>query len=302
MLFSSGAPVPSRRKDPRGTRRDRALLYGFILPLAGMVLWFSGWSVGQAEALIENIEVFLDKCPSSDPVYAKLRADFTIRRNDVIVTNIPCSEPVSSMPLPQYTDELIVLQGLRTIYYMDLGRSGHLPWTGGTLYDWLRSKIGGINISDTAGSFCCALLNGKAYIVVRAQDDTNRDFDRAWRGIAGNISLYFHEARHRDTGGHVSCCGTASGCDSTYDESNLSPYGIQWWLNANWLTGYLYVGFSCLSPTKIQDIAYWHWTSCNFGRDRFCQTKPPTVNLPASPGGPCPLPAGPAPPTGLQIR
>ena len=57
------------------------------------------------------------------------------------------------MALSQYTDELIVLQGLRTIYYMDLGRSGHLPWTAGTLYGWMKSKIGGINIrTDSTAS------------------------------------------------------------------------------------------------------------------------------------------------------
>src|SRR5262245_49256995 len=90
------------------------------------------WLTGPAQASIDNIEQFLDKCPNGDPVYATLRGDFEIRRDGVVVGAIPCAEPVSTMPLSQYTDELIAVQGLRTLYYMDLGRSGHLPWTPGT--------------------------------------------------------------------------------------------------------------------------------------------------------------------------
>jgi hypothetical protein len=52
--------------------------------------------------------------------------------------------PVSQLPISQYTDELIVLQGLRAVVYMDLG-SNQLPWAPGTLYDWMKSKMTGIS-------------------------------------------------------------------------------------------------------------------------------------------------------------
>jgi hypothetical protein len=258
------------------------------------------------EAFIDNIEDFLNKCPTSDPIYTTIQTDFEIRRNGVVVGTPSCSEPVTQMMLGQYTDELIALQGLRVIYYMDLGRTGHLPWTAGTLYGWIGSKIGGINISDTTSvSFCCVQFSGKPkpYIVIKAQDDLNRDFDRMWRGISGNIDLYFHEVRHLDNPGHVSCCGIQLGCDSTYDEADLSPYGVQWWLNKAWLTGNLYVGFSCLAPQTIQDIAQWHLVASNSFRDRFCENKPPVLTMPPAPGGLCrPPAAAPQPPTDLRAQ
>jgi hypothetical protein len=88
---------------------------------------------------------------TDDPAFAQITSDLQIRRNGNVVSNFPCSEPVSQMPIAQYTDELIVLQGLRVISYMDQGRSGHLPWTSGSLYDRMKSKLGGINIDGSAG-------------------------------------------------------------------------------------------------------------------------------------------------------
>jgi hypothetical protein len=239
-------------------------------------------------ASIDDLEEFLDTCPTLDPVYEQIRSDFDIRRNGVLAEDIPCSEPISGLPVSEYSDELITLQGLRAIYYMDFGRSGHLPWTSGTLYEWMQSKIGGINISDTAGaSYCCQTYDDSSHIVVTAQDDFNRDFDRTWQGISGNIGLYMHETRHVDGFPHVSGCGIQDGCDQTYDETDLSPYGIDWWLNAHWLTGELYVGFSCLDSSNVEEIAQWHLSSANYGRERFVDTKPPELTMPENPGGLC---------------
>src|SRR5580765_2298779 len=95
---------------------------------------------------IDNIYHFLDTCPASDPAVAQILSDFTIRSNGVIVTQFPCTEPPSSMALANYTDPLIILQGLRVIYYMDRGKSGHLPWTSGSLYNWMKSQIKGIDV------------------------------------------------------------------------------------------------------------------------------------------------------------
>ena len=247
-------------------------------------------------ASIDDLQEFLDTCPTLDPVYEQIRGDFDIRRNGVLVGDIPCSEPISGLRVSQYTDELIVLQGLRAIYYMDLGRSGHLPWTSSTLYEWMKSKIGGINLSDTAGgSYCCETYDDRLHIVVKVQDDFNRDFDRTWQGISGNIGLYMHETRHVDGFPHVSGCGIPNGCDQTYDETNLSPYGIQWWLEAHWLTGELYVGFSCLDSSDVQEIANWHLSGANSFRDRFVDTKPPELTMPENPGGLCIEPPTPSP-------
>lgn len=257
-----------------------------LVPAVLLLLW-------QSAAWALDIVPLLDTCPQRDPVYSQIRTDFEIRRNGVPVQDIPCSEPISQLPISQYTDELIVVQGLRAAFYM-LG-STLIPWAPGLrLYDWMKSKMVGINISDTAGnSSCCVMLDGKRFFTLRAQDDFNRDFDRGWRGISGNIGLYAHELRHLDGFPHVSCCGTPNGCDQTYEETNLSPYGIQWWLNAHWLTGDLYVGFSCLAPTQIDEIADWHLTADNLGfRDRFCDNKPPELTSPAMPGGQCRSPAG----------
>jgi hypothetical protein len=152
----------------------------------------------------------------------------------------------------------------------------------------MKSKMAGIDISDTSGgSACCEMLDGKLFFILQAQDDFNRDFDRGWSGISGNIALYAHELRHVDGFPHVSCCGIPGGCDQTYDETNLSPYGIQWWLNAHWLTGDLYVGFSCLDPSQVADIAAWHLSATGVFRDRFCDNKPPLLTEPAMPGGEC---------------
>jgi hypothetical protein len=263
-----------------------AILGIILVPGILLLLW-------QPSAWALDIGPLLDTCPQRDPAYFQIRSDFEIRRNGVPVQEILCSEPISQLPISQYTDELIVVQGLRAVFYMDLG-STPLPWAPGmTLYDWMKSKSAGINISDTAGnSSCCEILDGELFVTLKAQDDSNRDFDRGWRGISGYIDLYAHELRHLDGFPHVSSCGILDGCDQTYDETNLSPYGIQWWLNAHWLTGDLYVGFSCLAPTDIDEIADWHMqTANNIFRNRFGDNQPPLLMRPPMPGGQCRSPA-----------
>ena len=243
---------------------------------------------GQGKAIALNIGPLLDSCPQSDPAYEQIRRDFEIRRNGVPVGDVFCAEPASQLPLSQYTDELIVLQSLRSVYSMDLG-ANHLPWAPGTLYEWMKSKMTGIDISDTAAfSSCCETIDGKRFFIRKAQDDFNRDFDRQWIGISGDIGLYAHELRHLDGFPHTSCCGIPGGCDQTYDETNLTPYGIQWWLESHWLTGELYVGFSCLEPSQVAEAENWHLASCDGQfRERFCDNKPPLLSLPAMPGGEC---------------
>jgi hypothetical protein len=237
---------------------------------------------------IRNIGTFLQQCPDRDPAYATIKKDFEIRREGLPVAEPVCTEPTSSIPLAQYTDELIARQGLRVMYYMDFGQSGHLPWTTGSLYDWMKTKIGGINIvAGLGGGFCCTTIGGRAFINIGTEDDFNRDFDRTWRGIAGNIDFYAHEARHIDGFPHSSCCGIPGGCDQSFDPSNLSPYAIQWWLNKLWLDGTIDVGYECLAPAEVNLSTAWFKSTVDFGYQRFCTNPPPAVATPAVPGGPC---------------
>jgi hypothetical protein len=245
---------------------------------------------------IAHIGQFLDSCPGSDPAVAQIRSDFQIRRNGVIVGAINCTAPATQLPIAQYTDELIVLQGLRVMYYMDRGRSGHLPWTPSSLYDWMKSQIQGIDIrDDSTFAFCCYMLDGKMFFAVNAQDDVQRNFDREWGPLSGNIGLYTHEARHLTGPPHSFACGDPPGSmDQVYDETNLGSYGTQYVVNKLWLTGDINVGIACLPPEKAQAARDWHDSSANSTfRMRYCDNSPPLVPVPAVPGGPCradPLP------------
>ena len=244
-----------------------------------------------APAQIENIYRLLGTCPAGDPATTQILTDFKIRSNGVVVTQFPCATPISSMPLASYTDPLIVLQGLRVIYYMDRGMSGHLPWTSGSLYNWMKSQIKGIDVrNDTGSSYCCETFADGTYVVVAAQNDSNRDFDRTWSGISGNIGLYAHESRHVAGYYHSSCCGISGGCDDFFATNNLSAYGIQWWLDKAWLTGEINVGFGCADSSVVMEAANWHLGACNSQyRGRFCTNPPPLVSMPGQPGGPCPV-------------
>lgn len=257
-----------------------------IIGLCSLVSFYPG--IGTAS--IGNIKEFLNSCPKNDPVYNQIKNDFTIRHNGVIVPldNIACSEPVSSLPIAQYTDELIVLQSLRASYYMDYGQSGHLPWTAGSLYQWMKSKIKGINIKDGAGSnSCCDHTWGDPpYFTYQPQDAQQREYKHQWKNLSGTISLFAHEIRHVDGFPHPSCC-TYARCDQTFDPSNLSPIGIQWWLNKLWLSGEINVGAACLPGTEKQDTINWFLSSTNGEIVSFCDNKPPTLTVPADALGPC---------------
>jgi U5 snRNP spliceosome subunit len=264
---------------------------------------------------IVNIAAMMDQCPDRDPAFAEISRDFKIRHAGVLLTAPPpCTEPVSAMPVSQYTDELIHLQALRIMYYMDRGMSGHLPWTSGTLYDWMKGKVGGIDVLDGPGIFCCEYfgpplpippppkpgepptpppappMNPKDFfIAIGKSDDFNRDFKHTWRGISGSIALYGHEARHMDDFPHSSCCGIPGGCDDRFDPARLTPYAIQWWLNDLWLKGTINVGSECLPPREAQATASWFLSGVNsVYRERFCSSLPPIESMPAVPGGACP--------------
>lgn len=129
------------------------------------------------------------------------------------------------------------------------------------------------------------MIGGKFYFELQPQDATQRNYDRQWKSLSGNISLFAHEVRHMDGFPHPSCC-IGPRCDQTFDQNNLSPIGIQWWLNKLWLTGEINVGASCLDTAERQDTINWDLSGTN-EINSFCDNKPPTVSVPAAPLGPC---------------
>jgi hypothetical protein len=271
--------IPQQRLGKERTM-TRHLTILFAIPALLLVYQSPAWSI--------EIGPLLDTCPQHDVAYQQIRNDFEIRRNGVPVTEISCTEPVSAMDAAHYSDELIAVQALRAALYMDLG-TNQLPWAPNMrLYDWMKSKTDGFDISDTASnSYCCEQLQGKSFFVMKALT-SSKSFYHDFTGIGAIIELFAHELRHVDGFPHVACCPRGAGaCDQTYDEANLSPYGIERWLEAHWLTGGLYTGFSCLTPqSEVTRIGNWWYVEANGWNNVFCDTKPPATPLPPTPPGP----------------
>jgi hypothetical protein len=279
-----------------------------------MTFWFAlAWVIltSPARAYICDSAQFFEQCPTADPIFATIVSDFTIRRDGVVINaaTLTCTPPISAMPISSYTDELVLLQALRAIYYMDLGRSNHLPWTSKTLYGWLKENLGGFDISTTAsfdywgGPMFSSTGDTANYFVIRAKSDATREFQRKWAGPAGistMITLMMHERRHGDGSAfsHVRCCPAQdpanpnNACDQTYDESlNLSPYGIQYWLEKNWISGYINVGVGCMTSTDQADALNWMRQDVNSranpATSNFCTNTPPVLTSTNNPPGNC---------------
>ncbi|MEZ4860032.1 MAG: hypothetical protein R3C14_01935 [Caldilineaceae bacterium] len=233
---------------------------------------------------IANIQQFIDQCPQNDPIYTQLRSDFILRRNGSIIGDIPCNEPISAMSPEDYTIDLSYLQALRSIYYMDNRQPGSLPWTSLSLYEWLKSRVRGINFRDDIEyQQCCQLIDGQRYIMIinHDQDSTNIFY------LLIEVAVLFHEARHADGFPHNSACGVPDGCDETYDESNLSPYGMQYWLSKQWLLGKVYLGLPCLSDSEFNRVIE---NLISFNEDwveRFVAEEPDSFILANPAGGIC---------------
>ena len=245
----------------------------------------------QGVSRISNIKDFLKTCPDNDAAINTIRADFAFYDSGVAVTNIPCTEPYNQMDPAQMSTELVILQSLRVLYYMDQGRSNYLPWTSLRLYDWIRSKIAGVNFVPGGSFACCTTVNGKNVIYGRVLDAVSLGSYRDFRGISGGISVIAHEARHVDGFPHVGCCPAGAGaCDQTYDEKNLSPYGIQDWLAHAWLNGTINVGEYCSYSNEIRSMT--QYIASENTQNRFCDTKPPVIpalTIADTPGGACSL-------------
>ncbi|HUQ00937.1 MAG TPA: Ig-like domain-containing protein, partial [Kofleriaceae bacterium] len=149
---------------------------------------------------IADMVDFLDRCPTGDPAFATIVQDFQLRENGVLLAApTQCSEPFSTMPAAQLTDELIAYQVLRTAYYMSTGTEGRLPWTQLSLYAWMKSAIAGINFKTEPGQlYCCDIIEGRRYFSMSRLDDFNRNSKRDWTGLSSSLDFFLHEIRHTD--------------------------------------------------------------------------------------------------------
>ncbi|HYU01514.1 MAG TPA: hypothetical protein VEK85_14135 [Gemmatimonadales bacterium] len=246
---------------------------------------------------IRDIRTFLERCPTNDAAYVQIRRDFELRADGQVVTaDIPCSEPYSLLPIDQLTDELVTLQVLRTAYYMSQGTEGKLPWTQKALYVWMSSNVAGVNLKTSPGQlYCCDVIEGKLYVATSRQDAGQREFKRTWPGLAGTLAFYAHEIRHADAGAPAHTTGCPEfplptgplGCDLTYDLNNLSAYGVQYWLQSSWATGYLNIGIGCSPPSTALEYAQANAQEANAYITRFVSNPPPLVTPTPPYGGPC---------------
>jgi len=256
---------------------------------------------------ITDIRTFLDRCPTNDPAASTILGAFAILRDgQPVASPIPCVEPYPALPVAQLTQELITFQVLRTAYYMSSGTQGLLPWTTKSLWDWMTSRVSGVNLKSAPNQlYCCDVINGKRYVAQSVQDDVQRNYKRDWMGISGTLSFFAHEIRHADPGapGHTTGCPAfpsptgAAGCDPTYDLSNLGSYGVAYWLESSWATGVVNVGIACSPTSTARTYVEWNRTSANSLRARFVSGAPPEITASEPYGGPCPMAL--QPPNGL---
>ena len=245
---------------------------------------------------ISDVRTFMEGCPTNDPAYGTIRQDFEVLSDGQPITStFACSEPISALPVAQLTDELITMQVFRTAYYMSSGTAGSLPWTALGLYQWMKSVIAGVNLRSTPGLlYCCDLIGGKLYFSRSRQDAVTRDLKREWTWIAHDLAFFAHEIRHGAGGpGHVTGCPAfpnptdPAGCDATYDLSNLGSYGIQYWLESTWASGFMNVGLGCAPAATALQVVTAHAASANSFRDRFVANAPPVVAPSVPYGGWC---------------
>jgi len=244
---------------------------------------------------IADVRAFIDRCPTDDPAFATIQQDFQLREHGVLLpTPAPCGGPFSAVPIAELTDELIAYQVLRIAYHLSQGTEGRLPWTTRALYDWMKASIAGINFKTAPGQlYCCDLIEGRRYFSMSRLDDFNRDQKRDWPGLASSLDFFLHEIRHTDGPGHVNGCPAfpaptdPAGCDATYDLAFLGSYGVQYWLNAGWATGYLHVGIGCAAPDTTSRYLATHVAAAGDFRTRFVTGAPPPVTSAVRYGGPC---------------
>ena len=158
---------------------------------------------------IADINAFLAICPPEDEL-AILQADFPILTWPPVRTQDPAYTCWGSIAHTRtITDALTIYQALRVIRHMKL--SEPLPWTFLHPYDWLKTRIGAIIVSQEAElNMCCSYVNVAgspvpvAAMTLQKADDALLNARTVWRdpqegvGLGNLILLIFHEARHAD--------------------------------------------------------------------------------------------------------
>jgi hypothetical protein len=238
---------------------------------------------------------FVTRCPTNDPAYNTIRSAFQLLRDGVPSTvAITCTEPYTTVPVEQLTDELLAMQTMRLVYYMSQGTAGKLPWTSLAFYEWMTTEVAGVNlVAQPGNSSCCQIINGKKYIITSQKTAASLNFYRDWNFLAGWAALFAHEARHASGPGHVNGCPAFPlptdpfGCDATYDLTNIGSYGVQYWLFSKWATGSLNVGIGCATSAAAQSMATLAANVANLYPSRFVTNAPPAVTAPTPYGGPC---------------
>jgi hypothetical protein len=235
---------------------------------------------------IENIERFLSRCPQSDPDYIQIRATFDLRRDGIPVGEVPCTEPTSAMTQDAYTGELALLQVMRLLYHIDLGQSGHLPWTSGSLWPWL-TQIRGIHLNSNGmvAPHCCDTIGGQRYIVFHTSLNTRPSGVDILGGLMATV---VHERRHADGRQYNHSCGPTNDLD--YDERDLSAFGVQYWIYRALLTGQLQTGYGC--SARWPAYANSWKGNANIFAMAFCRVQAPLLEVPTMPPACAPGAAG----------
>jgi hypothetical protein len=158
----------------------------------------------------------------------------------------------------------------------------------------MKSEVAGVDFRASAtGSSCCEVIGGKKYITLAKKDSSALKLYSDWVSMSGWLALFAHEARHADGPGHVTGCPAFPlptdpfGCDATYDPTNISSYGIQYWLYAGWITGYINVGIACASAATVKSITSSQVATANLYPSRFVTNAPPTFPTTTVHGGLC---------------
>ena len=154
-------------------------------------------------------------CPTNEE-RAEIDRDFNISFDPEIFMPYECA--TSDEPIPEIPDlagvvdiggnaQLTVYQVFRVMKAMEFDEP--LPWTGESLYDWLRNAVAGVHFSSGVRSSCCK----EERVIVIGGAQLDHPIRRTWDGIHGIVRVMAHEARHAE--GFVHTCGSN---DETFGE------------------------------------------------------------------------------------
>ena len=104
--------------------------------------------------------------------------------------DIPCTEPISALPIAQYTDELVVVRGCAPSCTWSSPRPRLGAGPAALRLDEVP-EAAGFNIDTSPGlelASCCATVARQVLFTLRSSPDDQREFDRTWSGIRGTSS------------------------------------------------------------------------------------------------------------------